>query len=238
MDASVLLRQALEGTRSHSDVVEEPSVEVMSKSGTVTADLQFSQTVGVPFSLSPAKEAPPADGSLYLHTQGVSFSTRSLQAIASDPLVCLSLASAVILYNLAVVNQLQGLQGSFCKQTQGQQVQETQDRHTQRAISFFGTCRMLLQEAGINPHQAIGIPLLDFLSMAIYNNIGYAAFEQGDYQAAERYFRQLEVFTSSLRTITPFQQWDGETYMLMDRFMNEFLLNTLVLGKPSLAAAA
>ena len=241
--AANLLRQALEATRSQSELLDS-TVLAGAKNAVNPTQERFLQEVGVPESLSKvsnilskSNSSDTGEGTLYLHSQGISFAAETVLAISQEPLVCLTVASSIILYNLAVVNQLQGLrQGYDLKSQEG--AGESHERLTQRALSLYATSRRLMQEAGVNPLQAIGHPMLDFLTMAVSNNAGYASYLLGDYQQARSHFQQVETFASSLRSMRPFQQWDGETRMLMDQYMSDFLLNTLVLQEPAVAAAA
>ena len=245
--AANLFRRALEGTKMQSELVDT-SMTQANKLNQATGTrilLPFSQEVGLPKSLSKGSPMGSPDDSLeqqsgmYIHSQGILFADDNLVSTSTDPLVRLSIGAAIIIYNLAVVEQVRGLQfASMPRQGREEQECTSQEVYTQRARSLYSTSRNLLLEACFDLRQASGIPLIDFLIMATSNNAGYAAFVQGDYTSAQDHFEHVEGFTSLLRSPSLFQLWDAETLLIMDHYASDFLLNTLVLRPPSIAAAA
>ena len=229
--AGELLRDALEGMRRLSE--ETPCADGKPH---LSIALSFPQVAG-PFlndkeassGMTTSSRSKDADATIYVHTQGILL--EGLNAYSPDPLCNVSIVSGIILYNLALTNQLQGLRGAVHNDSC-----RLRRRLAERASSLYARSRWILSRVGITADRATGIATIDFLCLALVNNEAYAAFVQGLYAETQTRFTQLEALASSFRSMRP--QWDEETLLLMDKYMRVFLLNTMFLQEPIIAASA
>jgi hypothetical protein len=244
--AADLLRQALLRTQGHSELnISSGSESSTSESDSPQLRLSFSQEVGLPQSMSQPhtqmqqSTSRSGDASIYLHTQGISLTSGNGLAYSSDPLINLSIVSSITIYNFGLVHQLQGLNHARYQGTK-ELLDSIGSRKflTHRALNLYSRSVMILEEAGFVSNQATSLPVLDFLFMAVFNNVGYSDFVQGDYSGAMANFQHLEALAGSVKSISLSQQWDFETCILMDEYMKTFLLNVMVLREPILAATA
>ncbi|GKY97754.1 hypothetical protein MPSEU_000733600 [Mayamaea pseudoterrestris] len=145
-------------------------------------------------------------------------------AYSSDPLVNATVVSSIILFNLALVYHLKGLEGS----------DDTSRSRLLSAQSLYTKSRALLEEAGFSSYQSCGHPVVDILIMAILNNQGQLTFSLLDYEQSQKFFDCLVVFCSTVRP-QDHQQDDGA---LLEWHMSAFLVNAITLQQPTHASAA
>jgi hypothetical protein len=216
--ASSLLQRALEVMRDVSDATPLDAKEHRMPS----IMRSFAEVVGTPASAVPYKGL---DDSIYLHTQGITLA--GLFTYSPDPLLNVSIVSSIILYNLALIGQLKGLQqGSF----------GLRQRYTKRASSLYAKTRSILARVGITSECATGLAVLDFLCLALGNNEAHAAYMEGNYAVSQASLQHVEALVLSLDSVQ--LAWDGETVVLMDRFIQMFLRNAMFLRTPLVAASA
>lgn len=144
-------------------------------------------------------------------------------AYSPDPLVNATIVSSIIIFNLSIIYHLKGL--------------EAGDRSVQllnKARSLYQKCQSLVADAGV-PLGATGNPVIDMLSMALYNNLAHVSFEMDCYGDSRLYFEHL--IQVSL-TVVPESYGDAYSGILLDQQKSHFLLNAIILQAPKLAAAA
>jgi tetratricopeptide (TPR) repeat protein len=144
-------------------------------------------------------------------------------AYSPDPLVNATIVSSIIIFNLSIIYHLKGL--------------EAGDRSVhllKKARALYQKCHGLIADAGV-PLGATGNPVIDMLSMALYNNLAHVSFEMDCYGDSRRYFEHLIRFSL---TVVPESYGDAYVGVLLDQQKSHFLLNAIILQVPKLAAAA
>jgi hypothetical protein len=144
-------------------------------------------------------------------------------AYSPDPLVNATIVSSIIIFNLSIIYHLKGL--------------EAGDRSVHlldKARSLYQKCHSLIADAGV-PLGATGNPVIDMLSMALYNNLAHVSFEMDCYGDSRQYFEHLIRFSL---TVVPESYGDAYVGVLLDQQKSHFLLNAIILQVPKLAAAA
>ena len=212
-EASELLREALEGMRD----VSEGSPPAKEEVPTMT----FSEVAGI--------SQQENDESIYMQTGGIMLV--GLFVYSPDPLCNISIVSSIILYNLALINQLQGLHGASSNDSC-----HARNNFTERAASLYARARWILSRIGVTGANSTGLATLDYLSFAIGNNEAYTLYTQGHYPDCRHSLNRMEALAASFRSLRP--TWDKETIMLMDKAVRSFLLNTMFLREPLLAPSA
>jgi tetratricopeptide (TPR) repeat protein len=167
-----------------------------------------------------AWDAPSA--SQFVHARGINVIASST-AYSPDVFVNSTVVSSIIIFNLAVVYHLNGLE-------------ECGDRSARlrKAMLLYDKSDLLLKDAGV-PLSSTGNPVIDMLSMALFNNLAQASFELGGYDESRRYFDKLILFTL---TVVPSRYDDAYIGSLLDQEKSNFLLNAIILHAPKLAPAA
>jgi len=201
--------------------------------------------VGLPGSLS---EGPASrqlhDDCMYLQTQGLYLTLTSLREATNDNDIIQGIVSSFLLYNLGLVSQLHSICGLGIGACEPDGIAFVSDSfqfrryHAARSRTMYMNSRLILQKTGVATQQATGIPLLDLLSMALYNNEACAAFADNDYDTCRTLFQMLESFKISLLSKAAHSHWNDETAFIMNRYMGHFLLNALTLKKPDFPPAA
>lgn len=148
----------------------------------------------------------------------------SSTAYSQDPLVNTTIVASIVLFNLALVYHIKGMEG-FDNASEGR---------IHKARSLYNKARSLLSEAGLNPCSSTGHPLIDILSMAILNNLGQSAHYLSEYQHAQAHFEELVVYASTVSTKID----NVEASALLEWHKSIFLMNAVALQPPVLASAA
>lgn len=167
-----------------------------------------------------AKQAPPS--SQFVHVRGINL-VAAPTAYSQDTLVNTTIVSSIVIFNLAIVYHLKGLEE--CGNT---------DARLAKARSLYHKSHLLLQEAGV-PGASTGNPVIDMLSMALFNNMAQSSFELGGYPESRGYFEQLICFAT---TVVPSRYQDAYVFSLLDQQKSNFLLNAIILHAPKIASAA
>lgn len=146
-------------------------------------------------------------------------------AYSQDSLVNTTIVSSIILFNLALVYHVKGLEGfdNWCQ------------ARIFKARSLYLKSRTLLAEAGVSLASSMGHPVIDILSMALFNNLGQCAFQLSEYEESQAHFDQLVAFAASVQSV---QEYDPETSALLSWHKNMFITNAFALQPPTLAPAA
>jgi len=220
--------------------------------GASTGSLSFSEQVGVP-EVFMSNQSPEGlsdhsdrkcDARVYLHTQGISISPElSLAYLTTDPVISEAIMTSVLIYNLGLINQLRSICGFGWIMGETDQQAEKDSYYfrlysARNARLLYRRSRLILHQAGVDTGQATGLALVDFLSMALYNNIAFAAFDEGDYEVCQELFQMLADYKTSVQIIASNSSWDTDTITTMYRYMSDFLLNSMILKRPTVAAAA
>lgn len=158
----------------------------------------------------------------FVHTQGINI-IPSPNAYSPDVLVNTTILSSIILFNLAIVYHLKGLES---KSQSGERLE--------KARSLYLKSHVLLGDAGV-PLASTSNPVIDMLSMALLNNLAQVLHELSHYEESRQSFDQLIRFAL---TIVPTNYGDALIGSIIDQQKSNFLLNAIILHKPKLAAAA
>lgn len=146
-------------------------------------------------------------------------------AYSQDALVNATIVSSIVLFNLALVYHVKGLDG-FDNVSQARLI---------KARSLYMKVRTLLTEAGISDSTSSGNPVIDILTMASLNNLGQSAYYLSEYEQSQAHFEELVRYASSVK---PSPQDDEETHALLEFHKSMFLFNAVALKPPTLASAA
>ena len=145
------------------------------------------------------------------------------KAYSPDPLVNTTIVSSIIIFNLSIIYHFKGLEA-----------RNMSDMRLRKAKSLYQKAHNLLRDAGV-PMGATFNPVIDMLSMAIFNNLGHITYELQAYQESRRHFDHLIRFAL---TVVPARYGDAYVGSLIDQQKSNFLLNAIILQAPKLAAAA
>jgi tetratricopeptide (TPR) repeat protein len=135
----------------------------------------------------------------------------------------INLISSIIIFNLSIIYHLKGLEG-----------RSMSVMRLRKAKSLYLKAHNLLVDAGV-PMRATSNPVIDMLSMALYNNLAHVTFELQAYDESRRFFDKLVRFALS---VVPARYGDAYVGSLLDQQKSNFLLNAIILQIPMLAAAA
>ncbi|GKY97610.1 hypothetical protein MPSEU_000719400 [Mayamaea pseudoterrestris] len=144
-------------------------------------------------------------------------------AYSPDPLINTTVVSSIIIFNLSIIYHLKGLEGRCMS-----------DMRLRKAKSLYQKAHNLLADAGV-PLNATSNPVIDMLSMALYNNLAHVTFEMQAYDESRKFFDSLIRFAL---TVVPNLYGDAYVGSLLDQQKSNFLLNAIILQAPKLAAAA
>jgi tetratricopeptide (TPR) repeat protein len=167
-----------------------------------------------------AWDSPSA--SQFVHARGINV-IASPTAYSPDVFVNSTVVSSIIIFNLGVVYHLEGLE-------------ECGNRSARlgKARLLYTKSDLLLKDAGV-PLSSTGNPVIDMLSMALFNNLAQTSFELGSYDESRRCFDKLIMFSI---TVAPSRYDDAYIGSLLDQEKSRFLLNAIILHDPKLAPAA
>jgi len=140
-----------------------------------------------------------------------------------DLLINTTIISSIIIFNLSIIYHLKGLEGNgMCVM------------RLRKAKTLYQKSHHLLMDAGV-PMSSTGNPVIDMLTMALFNNMAHVSYEMGRYDDSRRYFDHLIRFAL---TVVPARYGDAYVGNLLDQQKSNFLLNAIILQAPKLAAAA
>ena len=156
-----------------------------------------------------------------IYRNGIKFGDLPIPACAEHPVSKRVIESAIIVFNLAIIYHIHG---------------ERNPRMLLKAKSLYEKCTCLLFSAGCFSGHVVcstGLPVLDLLSMALFNNMSQICFERSEYVALDRLIHILvEVINSKVSYPTV------ESNSTMRHFKSIFLLNVMELRVPDAASAA
>jgi len=144
-------------------------------------------------------------------------------AYSPDPLINTTIISSIIIFNLSIIYHLKGLE-----------TVSMSAMRLNKAKTLYLKSQHLLVDAGV-PLGSTGNPVIDMLSMALFNNLAHVTFEMGSYEESRKQFDHLIRFAL---TVIPSRYGDAYVGSHMDQQKSNFLLNAIILQAPKLAAAA
>lgn len=156
----------------------------------------------------------------FLFSQGITLMEEA-GAYSSDHLVDATVASAIVLFNLALVHHVKGLK-------------ESSSRCLIKAQSFYCRSYQLLVDTGVDLGSS-GNPVIDLVSMALLNNAAQVGRELCQKQLSQEQFRRLILVATQVNAAS---YGEGSIATFMEEVKNSFLLNAIVLRDQSLAPAA
>ena len=171
-------------------------------------------------SMGPSSQ-PPASKP-FVHIQALNL-VASPTAYSSDVLINATIVSSIVIFNLGIVYHLKGLEGG-----------NVANMRLLKAMSLYQKSHILLSDAGV-PRFSTGNPVVDMLSMALFNNMAQACFEMSLYTESRQYFDDLIYFA---QTVVPMRYGDAYISSLLDQQKSNYLLNAIILQAPKLAPAA
>lgn len=160
--------------------------------------------------------------SQFVHARGINV-IASPTAYSPDVFVNSAVVSSIIIFNLAVVYHLKGLKECG-----------NRSARLSKARLLYDKSDLLLKDAGVQL-SSTGNPVIDMLSMALFNNLAQVSFELGSYDESRRCFENLILFSL---TVVPSRYDDSYIGSLLDQEKSNFLLNAIILHAPKLAPAA
>jgi hypothetical protein len=156
----------------------------------------------------------------FVFSQGITLMEES-NAYSLNDVVDITVASSIVLFNLALIHHMRGLTASSSK-------------YLVRAESFYCRSYQLLVETGL-PLGRSGNPVIDFVSMALLNNAAQVGRELCHSELSQEQFRKLLQVATQVNTES---YGEASIAQFMEETKNDFLLNAIVLCDQSRAAAA
>jgi len=148
-------------------------------------------------------------------------------AYALDPLVNVTIVSSIVLFNLALVYHVKGMEDfDICSQA-----------CLLKARSLYFKAKALLVEAGVSLRQSTRHPVIDVLTMALFNNCAQVAHSLSEYDECRSEVGRLVAFADTLRLDDHCRQ-EPETLSLLEWHKSLILGNALYFQPPNLASAA
>jgi tetratricopeptide (TPR) repeat protein len=165
----------------------------------------------------------------FIHAKGINV-IPTPTAYSPDLLINTVIVSSIVVFNLAIVCHLKGLQ-------QGNGSAAAAQARLVKAKSLYERSQQLLADARVPSDYSLGNPVTDMIYMASLNNLAQLHYEMTRYRESKHYYDLLVDFCA---TIVP--RIYGHDYFvatLMEQTKSNFLLNAIILQKqPSLAPAA
>jgi len=155
-----------------------------------------------------------------MFSQGITLMEES-GAYSTDNVVDLTVASSIVLFNLALIHHIKGLN-------------ENSSKYLFKAESFYCRSYQLLVDTGLTLGCSCN-PVIDFLSMALLNNAAQVGRELCHSELSREQFRQLIVVASQVNSES---YGDLSIATFMEEIKTNFLLNAIVLQDQNVAAAA
>lgn len=167
--------------------------------------------------------AAPPTSATFAYTRGIKLIPHP-NAYSPDPLINQTIVSSIVIFNMSLVYHLKGLTGSCGMRTM----------RLLKAQALYQKSHNLLVDAGV-PLTATGNPVIDVLSMALYNNLAQLSFELSRYDESRKLFDYLVRFAL---TVVPSRYGDVFVGSMLEQQKSSFLLNAIILQEPRFAAAA
>lgn len=152
----------------------------------------------------------------------------SMTAYSDDPFINVTIATSIVLFNLAVTYHQHCLKhqedGQICNRAM-----------LLKTISLYKKAQDTLNDLALPRIGSGGKAVTELVTMAIQNNLGQVCNALGDYDGAGVYYSRLIHFASS---VNPEQYDDEETAVLLDLHKSYFLTNAFAFAPPTTASAA
>ena len=156
----------------------------------------------------------------YMFAQGVTLMEES-GAYSLDNVVDVTVASSIVLFNLALIHHIKGLK-------------QNSSKYLVKAESFYCRSYQLLVDTGLDLGCS-GNPVIDFVSMALLNNAAQVGRELCHSELSQQQFHRLMKVATQVNAAS---YGNGAIANFMEETKNDFLLNAIVLCDQSRAAAA
>jgi hypothetical protein len=156
----------------------------------------------------------------FMFSHGITLMEES-SAYSLNDVVDITVASSIILFNLALVHHIKGLT-------------ESSSKYLIRAESFYCRSYQLIVDTGLDLGRS-GNPVIDFLSMALLNNAAQVGRELCHSELSQEQFRKLLQVATQINAAS---YGEASIAQFMEETKNDFLLNAIVLCDQSRAAAA
>lgn len=149
----------------------------------------------------------------------------SSEAYSQDRIVNLSVASAIIMFNMAIIYHLGGLPED-----------ESNDRFTAHNENltiaqrlYQHALKLLDRIPAFGTSTSVGNAVTDLITMAIHNNLAQAAFSFQNYQQSKEHCKHLFARCTSVR---PEAYENHETAAILTWYRATFCMNILALYQP------
>ena len=156
----------------------------------------------------------------FMYSQGITL-LEEPDAYSLDDAVNMTVTSSIVLFNLALLHHIKGLQ-------------ESTSRYLVKAEAFYSRSYQLLVGTGLELGGS-GNPVIDLVSMALLNNAAHVGRELCHSERSQENFRKLMKLAVQVNTTT---YGDSAISTFMEEAKNGFLLNAIVLSDQSRAPAA
>jgi hypothetical protein len=187
-------------------------------------------------SISAPTAAAAMAGSPFVHARGLPIFGMA-GAYSDDVMLSASCVSAILIFNLGVVYHVKAMQGGTVSSNSSCGT----NCLTKAKTLYTHSLTLLHQSRGwdcctVNGASAAD-PVMDLLSMALFNNLGHVCYEQSNYEESRLFFQDLVGFAL---TVTPsgYDNDDDSLTLCMNEYKKHFLLNAMILNARPTAPAA
>ena len=158
----------------------------------------------------------------YLFSEGITLMEEE-DAYSPNKLVDVSVASSIVLFNLALIHHLKGLKDNSSK-------------YLIKAESFYQKSFALLAETGLLLGRT-GNPVIDFVAMALLNNAAQVGRELCHSEQSKQHFTELLAIALQVNAAS-YGDCSSPVARFLDKTKMACLLNAMCLSEQTLAAAA
>ena len=162
----------------------------------------------------------------------------TVNAYSSDPLTNLSIAFAIVIFNLAIAFHLEALhehhQRDCDEWTTTYPATAITLGYCTRAKQLYAKAQCILQKIGVNETVSTGHPVLDLLNMALLNNVAHVSVPLCAYDDARTAIHHLCTFCT---TVQP-SLHDADTALILAWYVQSFWMHAHFLEIPTVASAA
>ena len=145
-------------------------------------------------------------------------------AYSRDPRVNLAIASAIVIFNLAIFHHRFALE----------EKEMIAEKRLKVAGMVYRRALVMLNDVGYSLTSSSGHAVLDFVIMATHNNLAQISYDLVDYPTSRFHFERLLLFGD---TVVP-EYHDNATAEILCSHMASFLYNSFLRKQPPNAAAS
>lgn len=154
-----------------------------------------------------------------------------LEAYSDDPLVGSSMATVIMMFNMAVISHFHGQE---TEENGSNDISLARAADLNTARLFYRKALSVLNLIGLPSNSTSGCADIDLISMAIHNNLAQIAYRFYEYRQASTYCELLMELCTTVRC----HDYDEMTSSRLASYCSSFLLNALHLSQPPTAAAS